>query len=183
MPWPRIEPIVTARCSLEPLSPAHAPVMVDVLADARLYEFIGGEPPSLKQLQRQYAAQSVGTSADQQQWWCNWIITMLGEHRPVGYVQATVEEGDGLLQADLAWVVQPGDQGRGLATEAARAMVDWLGQRGVTRYSAYIHPEHAASAHVATRLGMHQTSVVEDGEFLWEHDSSRLNQGAPTASR
>src|SRR5699024_7743109 len=38
MPWPRMEPIVTARCSLEPLSPAHAQVMVDVLADARLYE-------------------------------------------------------------------------------------------------------------------------------------------------
>src|SRR5699024_11868159 len=114
---------------------------------------------------------------DQQQWWCNWIITVLGEHRPVGYVQATVEECDGLLQADLAWVVKPGDQGRGLATEATLAMVDWLGERGVVRYSAHIHPEHAASARVAARLGMRQTSVVEDGEVRWERDVRRFNYG------
>src|SRR5699024_7695232 len=178
MPWPRIEPIVTARCSLEPLSPAHAQVMVDVLADARLYEFIGGGPPTLEQLQRQSAAQSVGASADRQQWWCNWIINLLGAHRPAGYVQATVDEVDSLIQADLAAVVQPSDEGCGLATEATWAMVDWRGERGFIRYGAHIHPEHAASAHVAARLGMCQTSVVEDGAVLWEYDSGRLDQEA-----
>ena len=168
--WPDVDAVVTARCGLAPLSATHAEAMVSVLAEPGLYEFTGGEPPRLDQLRRRYRAQSVGHSADGQQWWCNWIVTMLDSARPVGYVQATVERSSGELEANIAWVIQPADQGRGVATEAAAGMMAWLAGHGVRHYAAYIHPEHAASSRVASKLGMRPTTVTHDGEVRWESE-------------
>lgn len=166
--WPDLDFITTARCRLGPLAPQHADVMVDVLADPALYEFTGGRAPTFDQLGARYRAQSVRHSADGRQWWCNWIVVLLDQEVPVGYVQATVERSGSVLEADVAWVVRPQDQRRGLATEAARGMLDWLAQYGVERYAAYIHTRHAASARVASKLGMHRTAVTHDGETRWE---------------
>ncbi len=168
MVWPDVAPIVTVRCHLRPLAPSHAEEMVPVLADPELYEFIGGHPPTVDELRRRYQAQSVSHSPDGQQWWCNWIVTALDDGHTLGYVQATVERSSDRLQADVAWVIRSGDQGRGLATDAARGMINWLDQHGVDRYTAYIHPRHTASARVASKLGMHRTSSTRDGEIRWE---------------
>jgi RimJ/RimL family protein N-acetyltransferase len=79
-------------------------------------------------------------------------------------VQATVEG----IAADVAWVVAPDWQGRGMATEAARAMCDWLTSTGITNLAAHIHPEHAASSGVASAIGLLITEEVdEDGEIVW----------------
>jgi RimJ/RimL family protein N-acetyltransferase len=166
--WPAIEAITTARCRLEPLSVAHADAMVDVLAEPALYEFTGGTAPTLVQLRRRYRDQVVGHSDDGRQWWLNWIVTMIGSARAIGYLQATVEPGGGVLRANLAWVVDPRNQGRGFATEAAEGMINWLAGVGVRRCVAYTKPEHHASAAVARKLGMLPTDVVEDGEVGWE---------------
>ena len=81
----------------------------------------------------------------------------------VGTVQATVA-GD---SAELAWVVAVPHQGRGYAREAALAVRDRLRDAGVARFTAHIHPEHAASAAVARSLGLSPTSTVVDGEIRW----------------
>ncbi len=118
----------------------------------------------------------MGRSADGRQWWCNWIVTTGDDAHPVGYVQATAQSGpdtsDGALQAELAWVIGSRHQGRGLATDAARGMVAFLTERGVTRFIAHIHPNHVASARVASRLGMHRTGDMLDGENQWMLDRS-----------
>lgn len=120
MTWPAIESLKAGRVRLEPLTVDLAVPMVDVLANPAIYRFIGGRPPTLSELQRRYAAQVVGHSEDQTQWWSNWII-MLGDHPcAIGYVQATVEQSAATLEASIAWVMSPDFQGRGLATEAAR---------------------------------------------------------------
>ena len=86
----------------------------------------------------------------------------------VGYVQATVVDGG--RQAEIAWVIGVDWQGRGYATEAARALVAWLDSRGVTTIRAHIHPGHAASAAVARRAGLAPTGHVGEGEQLWQRD-------------
>jgi RimJ/RimL family protein N-acetyltransferase len=141
--------------TLEPLRVHHADEMVGVLADPALYAFTGGAPPSQGELQARYARQ-VGHRG-----WLNWIVRQQGV--AVGTVQATVE-GD---VADLAWVIGTAHQGRGLATEAARAAMSWLRAEGVKTFRAYIHPDHAASAGVARKLGLQPTDVVHDGEIRW----------------
>ncbi|OJV26157.1 MAG: hypothetical protein BGO26_00580 [Actinobacteria bacterium 69-20] len=168
MTWPAIEAIRTERLYLEPLRVAHAEAMVGVLSAPALYEFTGGCAPTVAQLRRRYQAQAVGHSGDQRQWWLNWIVAEVDSGRPVGYVQATVECVDDVMEADLAWVIQPGSQRRGFATEATRGMTDWLVTVGVERFAAYIHPTHHASASVARALGMLPSDVVEDGEIRWE---------------
>lgn len=143
--------------------------MVHVLADPSLYEFIGGQPPTLEQLRQRYRAQTVGHSDDNAQWWLNWVVTLRGSRQAIGYVQATVEHRADALEANLAWVISPAEQGCGIAAEATAAMIGWLTATGVHRYVAYIHPEHAASAAVARRQGLHPTEVIEDGEIRWQY--------------
>lgn len=167
MTWPGIEAIRTEHCLLEPLRPEHAEEMVDVLAAPELYEFTGGSAPTLEQLRQRYQNQADGQSPGRRQWWCNWIVRPIETGRPVGYVQATVEDHDGGREAVLAWVINPEDQGRGLATEAAARMVNWLTTQGVTRLVAYIHPQHTASARVASKLGLVPTGSSADGEIRW----------------
>ena len=158
------EPLASARLLLEPLTVEHAPSMLAVLAEPSLYEFTGGSPPTQAELSARYARQSTGSSPDGSQRWLNWVV-LLGE-KPIGYVQATVVR----TEAEIAWVISPAHQGRGLATEAATTMVDWLLAEGVTRLVGHVHPDHAASATVCERLGLRRTDVVEDGEVRWVRD-------------
>ncbi len=166
--WPQGETIASERLRLEPLSVEHAPGMVEVLADASLYEYTGGEAPSLEQLQRRYALQAVGHSDDGSQEWFNWILKLRDSDAPIGFVQATVEPSGPELVASIAWVISPNYQGQGMASEATKAMSNWLRSRGVGSFVAYVHPEHCASMGVALKQGLHPTPVMEDGEVRWE---------------
>lgn len=69
--------------------------------------------------------------------------------------------------AEIAWVVGTPWQGRGIATEAVRALVDRLGAEGVRSYVAHIHPDHAASAAVAAAAGLAPTDERHEGEIRW----------------
>ncbi|MET8154939.1 GNAT family N-acetyltransferase [Sphaerisporangium sp. NPDC005289] len=161
--------LTSDRLRLDPLAPGDADEMVEVLAGDDLYTFIGGSAPTLPQLRAQYARQVAGGSPDGLQEWHNWIIRRQADGRAVGYVQATIMD-DG-RRAEIAWVVGSLWQGQGYASEAAQAMVAWLGSRGVVRVQAHIHPDHAASAAVAHRAGLAPTSHFDDGEQLWQHDA------------
>ncbi|WP_062203521.1 GNAT family N-acetyltransferase [Demequina salsinemoris] len=169
---PRIAPVplASSRLILEPLTAAHATEMAVALADPALYEFTGGEPPTVDALTARYARLESRTSPDGSEAWLNWAVRTMDDAELAGYVQATVASSG--LEADVAWVVATTHQGRGLATEAARTMLDWLSEQGVTRVSAWIHPEHRASAGVARRLGFAATSERADGEIRWVRGSS-----------
>jgi hypothetical protein len=80
-----------------------------------------------------------------------------------GYVQATVTPA----QASVAWVVGTPWQGRGIAGEAALALVTWLRNRGVSTIVATVHPDHAVSSAVARRAGLIPTDARVDGEVVW----------------
>ena len=54
----------------------------------------------------------------------------------------------------------PHRQGEGIATEAARALVDHLRREGQGGLVAYVAPENAASVAVARRLGFTDSGVV-----------------------
>ncbi len=125
MSWPKIETIKSKRLHLEPLSVDHAPEMLEVLADASLYEYTGGEAPSLEQLQRRYAAQTVRHSENQLQGWFNWVVRPINGGVPMGFVQATLERKASEMVASIAWVISPIHQGHGVASEATKAMALW----------------------------------------------------------
>ncbi|HUA70905.1 MAG TPA: GNAT family N-acetyltransferase [Solirubrobacteraceae bacterium] len=172
MAWPTAEPIETARLTLEPLRVDHAGEMVVVLADPRLYEFVGGAPPTQAQLRTRYALQVVGHSPDGRHGWLNWIVRERAKGAAVGTVQATLTLIDGRSEAEIAWVIGAEYQRRGYAAEAARAMVDWLWTKATHTIVAHIHPNHQASIGVARRLGLTPTDIIEGGETRWVAVSS-----------
>jgi RimJ/RimL family protein N-acetyltransferase len=157
--------LATERLTLTPLTVEDADAMVNVLGDERMYEFTGGRPRTLEELRKHYGWLAAGRSADGSELWFNWIVRFAGAPDPVGVVQATVAP-DGST-ADVAWEVGVPWQGRGIAVEAAQAMVGWLLANGVGRVRATVHPDHVASSRVAERVGLERTADVEDGEVVW----------------
>jgi RimJ/RimL family protein N-acetyltransferase len=165
--WPTAEALTTPRLVLEPLRPDHGRELASVLVDPALHAFTGGEPADEDELRTRFARQAVGHSPDGAQGWLNWVARDRATHAPVGTVQATITDDEGVRSAALAWVVATSRQGEGLATEAARAARDWLRDHGVARFVAHIHPDHVASAAVARHLGLAATDEVRDGEVRW----------------
>jgi RimJ/RimL family protein N-acetyltransferase len=166
-PWPRARPLTTRRLMLELLRPDHARELAPVLADPALHAFTGGEPADEDALRARFTRQAEGRSPDGAQGWLNWVARDGATRAPIGLVQATISDDEGMRTAALAWVVRADRQGEGLATEAAQAAVHWLRERGVTRFVANIHPGHGASAAVARHLGLAPTDERRAGEVRW----------------
>ncbi|MFF6876995.1 GNAT family N-acetyltransferase [Streptomyces sp. NPDC012474] len=158
--------IGTRRLDLLPLRIEHAEEMAAVLSDPALHTFIGGTPDTPQALRSRYRRISAG-SPDPAVSWLNWVIRLRDEACLTGTVQATVSPSGHGAVAEVAWVVGAPWQGRGIATEAARGLVDWLGRQPVHAVVAHIHPAHRASAAVATAAGLTPTDAWQDGEIRW----------------
>ena len=140
---------------------------MSLLADARLYQFMGGDAPSLDELRKRYEGWSKRGSRDGRERWLNWVIRQKSDIRSLGTVQATVITDKGRLLADMGWIVGTEHQGKGYATEAAQALVVWLFDCGVEEIVAHVHPAHVASGRVASKIGMEQTEEWLLGERRW----------------
>jgi RimJ/RimL family protein N-acetyltransferase len=159
------EPILTRRLTLLPLRVEHAEEMAIVLADPDLHTFTGGSPLTPQALRSRYERLAAG-SGDPAVSWCNWVIQLRDPGCLAGTVQATISAADGPA-AEIAWVVGTRWQRQGIATEAARALIAWLGQRSVRTVIAHIHPSHQASAAVAAASGLTPTGHWQEGEIRW----------------
>jgi RimJ/RimL family protein N-acetyltransferase len=98
-----------------------------------------------------------------------WLMILEGTREPAGVVGFSTATGPtGTITA--GWSVYPRLQGRGLATEALRALVPWaLARPGVRSLRATIPPDNGPSIRVAEKLGMSQTGKemdLEVGEVL-----------------
>jgi RimJ/RimL family protein N-acetyltransferase len=157
--------IFTERLVLEPLAVSHAEEMAAVLDDPALHTFIGGTPASPAELNQRYARLAQGPPPGSDERWLNWVLRRRDDSRLIGTVQATITAHG--TSAAIAWVIGTPWHGRGYATEAARALVDWLRARDVSDVTATIHPDHTASAAVARHAGLEPTTELVDGEIVW----------------
>ncbi|MFF2013538.1 GNAT family N-acetyltransferase [Streptomyces sp. NPDC058195] len=166
------EVISTGRLDLVPLRVGHAEEMAPVLSDPGLHTFTGGAPDTPEALRSRYRRLTAG-SPDPDVSWLNWVIRLRDASCLTGTVQATVTSGGHGTVAEVAWVVGTPWQGRGIAGEAARGLVDWLGQRSVHTVLAHIHPGHRASAGVAAAAGLVPTDLRHEGEIRWYRSIER----------
>jgi RimJ/RimL family protein N-acetyltransferase len=146
--------------------------MAGVLGDEQRHEFIGGQPATIAGLRDRYARLVAGSS-DPDEVWLNWIVRRTSDTQPIGTVQATLTTRDGQSIANVAWVIGVDWQNQGFASEAARALIEWLWEHGADDVIACIHPDHQASAVVATRAGLRPTDEQRDSEQVWRTSHRR----------
>lgn len=169
--------LMTRRLALDPLRPEDAEEMVEVLADERIHEFIGGRPASLNELRARYRKLAAGAASPDEAWF-NWIVRRRSDGQPLGYVQATVIEEAAGQTAYVAWVIGVPWQNQGFASEAAQGLVSWLHKQGVGDIRAHIHPDHLASGIVASRAGLVRSGEQVEGEQVWRAAKAEAS-GAP----
>ncbi|MGW9522291.1 GNAT family N-acetyltransferase [Streptomyces diastaticus] len=157
-------PLRTGRLDLLPLLPDHAEELAAALDDPALHAFTGGEPLRAPALRERYARWAAG-SPDPRVVWANWAVRLRETGALVGTVQATVGPTP---VAEVAWVTGTPWQGRGIATEAAKALVAEVLRQGVPTVVAHVHPEHGASVAVAAAAGLRPAPHWQDGERRWE---------------
>jgi RimJ/RimL family protein N-acetyltransferase len=160
--------IVAETVRLDPLEPADAHELASLLDDPRLHDFIGGKPLSEPELEARYRRLAQGPPVGSDAAWLNWTMRLTADGRAVGTAQATVVREE----AALAWVVASRWQGKGYATDAARALVAWADRHGLSA-KANIHPSHAASERVAMRAGLRPTDEWVAGERVWRVPAPR----------
>lgn len=111
-----------------------APVSVEEARDM-VDEFAGGDP--------------------QRPGWFQYALEQTADHVLVGDLGVRLD--DNLRQADVGITVATEHQGRGLATEALRRVLDHLfGRRGLHKVSAECDARNGASAALLRRLGFRQ---------------------------
>jgi RimJ/RimL family protein N-acetyltransferase len=145
----------TARLVLRAHTEADFPAMAAMWADPEVVRFITGTPSTpeetwarLLRFAGQWTVSGFGYFA----------VTAKEDGRYVGdvgfadYRRAVEPPIDGLPEA--GWVLRTADHGKGFATEAVGAILDWADRTlDAARTVAIFHPEHAASIRVARKLG------------------------------
>lgn len=108
------------------------------------------------------------------EWLEGWVEGSDGEWAELGYGRMVIldREDGGFLgrtglkrwpqfeETEVGWALRPEARGKGIATEAARAVLEWSEQFDLPYVTAMIRPDNAPSLAVAKRLGL--TPMRED---------------------
>jgi RimJ/RimL family protein N-acetyltransferase len=146
--------IVTERLRLRRQRLEDFPAALELWTDPVVTRYIGGRPSTEEEV------------------WAR-LLRNVGHWELIGFGYWIVEDRDGGLVGEvgfadhrrdlvpslvglpeLGWVLVPRAHGRGYATEAARAALDWAdASLGAERTACIIHPENAQSRRVAAKCG------------------------------
>lgn len=139
--------IETQRLVLRPLDTSDVQAFVDLQADPRVNRFLGAYTHEqarerLGRIERQWAERGHGLCAVQ--------LKETGEF--IG--RSGLQYWQQFDEVELGWVIRAAHWGRGYATEAAQACLDWgFATLDDASFTAMIHPGNDPSVRVAERLG------------------------------
>lgn len=154
--------ILTERLSIEPMTLDHWEEYAAAWADPRMTAFIGGEPRS-RNTSWAKMLQGIGMWALCGYGYWSFIDRATGQFVGNGGV-AQFERGIPELVGfpEAGWAFTPDSWGKGLATEAMTAILQWsdAAQLGETR--CIIDPQNAASHNVASKLGFTKFAESHD---------------------
>ncbi len=158
------------------------PPFRDMRADADVMRYIGGKPLSEEDAWTKFLRAAGHWSM---MGFGYWTVEERASGQPIG------EVGFGDFKRDLTpsikgepeigWLLAPAAQGKGYATEAARAAIAWGDEHfSGARMSCIIEPEHTASIRVAEKLGFSKTCMTtyHDARILLMHRAITTNVAA-----
>jgi len=167
-------PLETERLTLRPFIESDFDAMHAMRSSADAVRYLYEEPFSPEQTRNLLARKMAATT---------W------SHEGAGFTCAVVERSSGLTvgDANLEWVSErdrtaevgfifdPSHQGKGFATEAARAMVEWAFKTaGMHRVIGRTEARNAASARVLEKLGMRLEGHFVENEWVKNEWQSEL---------
>lgn len=163
--------VKTPRLLLEPLVPAHAPMLFDGLRDERLYQYHAGRPETLESLALRFTQLAARRSPDGCETWLNWAIRR-NDGVYVGWVQASIA-GD---QAIIGYDIFAEHWRNGYAKEACAAVLACLKHNFGSRVvRAVVDIENTASIRLLESLGFTRvwTGPSEDLQGRTDHKFER----------
>ena len=161
--WPLETSRLTLRAFVEgDLEPMHA-----MRADAEVARYLYGEPAqSLDETRDSLAKKIAGSAWAKEGDWLSAAAVERESGLTVGDMALHwVSERD--RTAEIGFVFDPRHQGKGFATEAARALVDWaFREAGMHRVIGRTEARNAASARVLEKLGMRLEAHLVENEWV-----------------
>jgi ribosomal-protein-alanine N-acetyltransferase len=155
----------TPRLFLEPILPAHAPMLYENLQDEKLYRFIPQDPPApLQALTDRYDFLSSRRSPDGREAWLNWALRERSSGDYAGTLETTVYDN---ASAIIAYTVFVPYQRRGYAAEACGCLLEHLfDDYRVGVVAAEIDTRNAASIALVESLGLEQVGFQKDADHF-----------------
>jgi RimJ/RimL family protein N-acetyltransferase len=147
--------LTTARLTLAPPTRDHFPTCAALWARPEVAQHITGRPNTAEECWARVLRYAGHWALHG---WGFWVVTETGTGRFVGELgfmdfRRDIDPPIGTAP-EIGWVLAPEMQGRGYATEAARAALAWGRERfGKVRAVCMIKPGNTASRAVAGRLG------------------------------
>ncbi len=166
--------IETARLRLRSFRESDLEDLARLNADPDVMRYVGqGRPLSRAESWRQI---STIVGHQQLRGYSIWAVEDRATGQFVGRVGPWFPEGWPILE--VGWLIDPLWQRQGLATEAARAALDWVfAHLSVEQIGSLIAPDNLASARVAEKLGATRAQQINDPALgqpadLWLHRRS-----------
>lgn len=149
----------TARLRLEPIADQHFDGLQAMNRLPEVMRFISGAPETPEQTRAGIALIKERWAAHGFSWWA-FIERDSGTLVGAGCIQYLGRDPANPLE--IGWRLRPDRWGRGLASEAARAMAGWaFGTLGAPQLCAVCLPDNQDSARLMRRLGMRHRGLEE----------------------
>lgn len=164
--------ILTARLRLRPLHPDDVDALGEVYLHPLVARWIGPRT-------REDVAQEIALQVEHQAefGWSFWAVEDRATGRLIGDCGLQPLEHHG-PEVELGYDLHPGRWGRGLATEAAGAVMrQAFGPLGIERVMAVVKPEHTASQRVLEKVGLQRAGTRRAyGESLLLYEARRTTR-------
>lgn len=163
--------IEATRLELRCFQPSDAPELHEIFSDPMTHTIGAGAFTSLTETQT-WIERRVRAFEDRGLAW--YALRLRDSGVLVGNCGAFVGR-TGSLEPELGYEVRLGYRGQGLASEAARAVLDECFASGFARVWATVRPHNRASLRIAARLGLVRefSRVDERGELLYLSSAPR----------
>jgi RimJ/RimL family protein N-acetyltransferase len=158
--------VVRERVRLRPVADSDLAAMVAYRGDPEVCRYLPFEPQSPDDIRQRIGHLFGGTSLEGERGGVVLAVERVQDGTVIGDLVLFHLDADA-GSAEMGWVVSPTAGGRGLATEAVRALVDTaFSVYGLRRLVARIDADNARSMALAERLGMRREAHLIENEWF-----------------
>jgi RimJ/RimL family protein N-acetyltransferase len=159
-------PLETERLVLRPFADADLAAFHAIRSQPEVVRFLYEDPLTLEQARKKVERLVASQALEAEEQWLAAAVTLRASGEFIGDVAfqwMSVQHRTG----EIGFTMDPAHQGRGYATEAARAMLDWgFGTFGLHRIIGRTEARNAASARVLEKLGMRLEAHLIENEWV-----------------